>query len=82
MDINTAETPNQGLLTSSEVYRIDSTASKVGDAFDHARREARDECLWLSAVCHRLLADNNRLRIENERQRRQLEKQAPGLMRQ
>ena len=65
--------PQTGLLTSSEVYRINSTAHKIGEAFGRARSEARDEALWLSAVCGRLLRDNDRLRIENERLRRQLE---------
>lgn len=58
------ERPSQGALTSSEMYRMNSTAHKVGDVFNDARREARDECLWLSALCQRLLEDNDRLRLE------------------
>lgn len=65
--------PNTGLLDSSQVYRINSTAHKINVAFEGARREARDEALWLSAVCRQLLDDNDRLRVENERLRRKLE---------
>ena len=59
--------PNTGALTSSEVFRINSTAFKVREVFDKAAGEARDEALWLSAICRQLLADNDRLRIEIER---------------
>jgi hypothetical protein len=54
---------------SSEVWRINSTALKINEAFDSARSAARDEALWLSAKCRELLADNDRLRIENEKLR-------------
>jgi hypothetical protein len=61
--------PNQGALGSSDVWRINSTALKINEAFDSARSAARDEALWLSAKCRELLADNDRLRIENEKLR-------------
>ncbi len=65
-----AGTPNTGLLSSSDVFRIESTAHKIGLVFDAARTELRDEALWLSAKCRELLDDNNRLRVENEKLRR------------
>lgn len=63
---NKRNPPNQGLLTSEAVWRINSAPMKVKDAFDEARKEARDECLWLAAVCRELVDDNDRLRRMNE----------------
>jgi regulator of replication initiation timing len=68
------ELPQTGLLSSSDVFRINKTAAKVGDVFDEARREARDECMWLSNVCRLLLQDNNRLRIENDALKKRAER--------
>jgi len=50
------------LYDSTTEYRINSTAHKVKEAFNKAKTEARDECLWLSARCRELLADNKSLR--------------------
>lgn len=66
------ERPNRGLLSSSEVYRINSTAAKIGEAFGSARHEAMMEALWLADVCRELLRDNDRLRVVNEKQSEQL----------
>lgn len=64
--------PNAGALDSSTLYRMNSTAHKIGDVFEKARIEARDEALWLSSVCQKLLHDNDRLRIELERAKTKL----------
>lgn len=58
--------PNRSAVDSTQEWRINSTAMKVNEAFNRARAEARDECLWLSKVCRELLNDNDRLRIANE----------------
>jgi regulator of replication initiation timing len=67
------------------VWRINSTALKINvafedarAAFDSARSSARDEALWLSAKCRDLLADNDRLRIENEKLRAAISKALGG----
>lgn len=64
------ERPQAGAVSSSELWRINSTAHKINEAFDKARAEARDEALWLASMCQMLLRDNDRLRIENERLRK------------
>lgn len=64
--------PQQGAVDSTVEFRINATAWKVNEAFEKARIEARDECLWLSKVCRMLLEDNNRLRIENERNKKKI----------
>lgn len=66
------EKPQVGFLTSEAVFRINSTAWKINEAFEAARREARDEALWLSNKCRELLDDNERLRVENEKLRAKL----------
>ena len=69
------ELPQTGLLSSSDVYRINSTASKIGGVFQIALAEARDEALWIASVCRDLLRDNDRLRVENEGLRERMRRQ-------
>ncbi len=58
--------PNRSAVDSTQEWRINSTAMKINDAFNRARIEARDECLWLSMVSRELLHENDRLRIAND----------------
>lgn len=69
------ERPNRGAVDSSTVFRINSTAWKINEAFDKARGEARDEALWLSSVCRMLLDDNDKLRLELERLKAKMDRQ-------
>lgn len=64
--------PQTGAVSSSELYRMQSTAHKIGTVFEAARIEARDEALWLSSMCNKLLLDNDRLRKELESLRKQV----------
>jgi regulator of replication initiation timing len=67
------ERPSVGALDSTIEWRINSTAMKITQAFEAARTEARDEALWLSSICRKLLDDNDRLRLENSDLRKALE---------
>lgn len=58
--------PAVGSLSSSDVYRINSTAAKINESFEEARQAARDEALWLSGICRQLLAENDSYRSFNE----------------
>lgn len=66
--------PQTGAMTSEAVWRVNSTAMKVSAVFEAARVEARDECLWLSAQCRRLLDENDALRMQLEKTNNTLEK--------
>lgn len=69
-----AERPQVGLLSSEAVWRINSAPTKVSNLFEIARAEARDECLWLSAVCRQLILDNDALRIQVDKLNKQIDK--------
>ena len=68
--------PNRALFGTTEMFRVNSVAGKILDIFDIARREARDEALWLAAATRDAMRDNDRLRVENERLRSAIEKRA------
>lgn len=71
------ERPNNGMLNATELWRINSCAFKVREAFETAAIEARDECLWLAAQCRKLSDDNDKLRLQVEQLTKALGRDKP-----
>lgn len=77
-DTKMAERPTNGFGDSTLLWRVNSTSHKVNDAFDKARIEARDECLWLSNVCRQMITENDELRIKVSKMRDQIDELKKG----
>ncbi len=45
------------------VYRINSLASKISEAFEDARSVSRNEALWVAARCRAYVEEISRLRV-------------------
>jgi len=60
-------------LDSTQQWRVNSCAHKVNEVFNAARREARDECLWLAARVRELQAENEALRDQVQHLEKKLE---------